>query len=105
MNVKKKIIIEQLADYFIDKGKILTYSEYKKQDDAPIRHVLIPRLVGPWPRIEPLIARAFPEKYAIIKAGGIVSEDLVAKKLAEEEAKAAALAKLRKEASNETDKE
>lgn len=108
MNVKKKIILEQLADYFMDKGKFLTAREYRQQTDAPVRHVLVPRLVGPWTRLKPLIARAFPEKYAIIEAGGILPGDPdTGVELTEEEKKAAAkaetLAKLKKGADDEAD--
>lgn len=72
MNVRKKIVLEKLVDYFVEQGKILTREEYRKAKDTPVRAALIPRIIGPWARIESLIKNAFPEKYALI---GIYEED------------------------------
>lgn len=66
MNNKRKKLLEKLTDYFVSKGKIMGVREYKEQTDTPIRAVFIPRYIGPWARIENLIANTFPEKYAAI---------------------------------------
>ena len=36
----KKAILKQLADYFAEKGMMMTPSEYKEADDAPIRYMV-----------------------------------------------------------------
>lgn len=66
MNARKKIVLEKLVDYFIQEGKILTRHEYYKASNTPVRPILIPRIVGPWTRLETLIKNGFPEKYALI---------------------------------------
>ena len=46
----KKAILNQLADYFADKG-MMTPSEYKAADDAPMRFMVAKRAFGSWARM------------------------------------------------------
>lgn len=60
-------LIEDLREYFISKGKVLTYNEYIAQDDAPFRAQIIKRTVGTWARLVNMIgelpvAAPAPEK-------------------------------------------
>lgn len=47
----KKVIIDQLKEYFEQKGKVLTADEYKEAEDAPIRLQVLKRKIGSWSRI------------------------------------------------------
>ena len=38
----KKAVLKQLADYFAEKGSMLTPTEYKVAEDAPIRYIEAP---------------------------------------------------------------
>ena len=48
----KKAILETLADYFAEKGMMMTPSEYKMQEDAPIRYMAAKRPFGSWARMQ-----------------------------------------------------
>jgi hypothetical protein len=64
----KKAILNQLADYFADKG-MMTPSEYKMADDAPMRYMLAKRPFGSWTRMQGMIKVNFPDQWA--KAMGV----------------------------------
>ena len=59
----KKAILNQLADYFADKG-MMTPSEYKMADDAPMRYMLAKRPFGSWTRMQGMIKSNFPDQWA-----------------------------------------
>lgn len=49
-------LVEQLREYFIKKGRILTAEEYKEADDAPYRFQIVKRTAGSWARMRGMIA-------------------------------------------------
>lgn len=59
----KKQVLKQLADYFAEKGKILTPVEYKAAEDAPIRFTIAKRPFGSWGRVGQMIKTNFPEQW------------------------------------------
>lgn len=63
---QKTRILRELTLYFMEKGKIMTNREYKKQDDKPLKASNIIRVLGSWGRIPRMIQKNFPEEYAII---------------------------------------
>ncbi len=64
----KKAVLEQLANYFADKG-MMTPSEYKSADDAPMRYMVAKRPFGSWVRMQGMIKTNFPNQWA--KAMGV----------------------------------
>ena len=59
----KKAILEQLANYFAKNG-IMTPSEYKMQEDAPIRYMAAKRPFGSWARMQNMFRVNFPDQWA-----------------------------------------
>ena len=59
----KAAILKQLADYFAEKGKVLTVAEYKAADDRPIRYMVAMRPFGSWSRMQSMLRRNFPEQW------------------------------------------
>lgn len=82
----KKAILEQLAKYFADKGQLMSPTEYKAQDDAPIRYNVAKRPFGSWSRMHSMIKANFPKLYGI--ASKEVQESEVKKAAAPKKAKA-----------------
>jgi len=72
----KKAILNQLADYFADNG-MMTPSEYKMADDAPMRYMLAKRPFGSWTRMQGMIKSNFPTQWA--KAMGVEATPVVEK--------------------------
>lgn len=66
MKSRKSIILKQVAEYFIEKGKVLTRNEYAKDPKAPVRFQVLRRYVPVWSRIDKIIQSSFPELYAQI---------------------------------------
>lgn len=64
--MNKNKMYELLVDYFIKKGKVLSKREYIKENDAPIRPQIVARTVLTWARLDAILKRNFPEKYALI---------------------------------------
>ena len=60
----KKIVLKQLADYFADKGSILSVAEYKAAEDKPMRYMVAKRPFGSWHRMISMVKRNFPEQWA-----------------------------------------
>ena len=60
----KKAILKQLADYFAEKGMMMTPSEYKEADDAPIRYMVAKRPFGSWARMQGMVRSNFPDQWA-----------------------------------------
>ena len=60
----KKAILQELADYFAEKGKILSVTEYKAADDTPIRYMVAKRPFGSWSRMQSMLKVNFPEQWA-----------------------------------------
>ena len=60
----KKAILKQLADYFAEKGKVLSVNEYKAADDRPMRYMVAKRPFGSWSRMQSMIKVNFPEQWA-----------------------------------------
>ena len=59
----KKAVLEQLANYFADKGQIMSPTEYKAATDAPIRFMIAKRPFGSWARMQGMIQTNFPEQW------------------------------------------
>ena len=59
----KKAILKTLADYFADKGQMMSPTEYKAADDAPIRFMIAKRPFGSWARMQSMIQANFPEQW------------------------------------------
>ena len=61
----KKAILNQLADFFAEQGKVLTPSEYKALGaDAPIRFMVAKRPFGSWSRMAQMLKVNFPNQWA-----------------------------------------
>jgi hypothetical protein len=61
----KKAILEDLANFFAEQGKVLSPSEYKALSDiAPIRYHAARRPFGSWARIQQMIKFNFPDQWA-----------------------------------------
>ena len=57
----KKAILKTLADYFAEKNMMMTPSEYKMQEDAPIRYMAAKRPFGSWARMSAMLEYNLPE--------------------------------------------
>lgn len=82
----KKQVLKQLADYFAEKGKILSPAEYKAAEDAPIRFTIAKRPFGSWGRVGQMIKTNFPEQW---EKANPSTEEPVAPKVAKAPKKAA----------------
>ena len=60
----KKIVLKQLADYFADKGSLLSVAEYKAAEDKPMRYMIAKRPFGSWHRMTSMVKTNFPEQWA-----------------------------------------
>jgi len=67
----KKAVLNKLADYFADKGRMMSPAEYKAAQDAPIRFMVAKRPFGSWARMQSMIKVNFPAKWE--KANKIVA--------------------------------
>ena len=72
----KKVVLGQLADYFAKKGQIMSPTEYKAADDAPIRFTVAKRPFGSWARMQQMIQANFPVQWE--KANKVASAPKVA---------------------------
>lgn len=75
--------MDQLREYFISKGKVLTAEEYKAADDAPYRFQIVKRTAGSWARLNSLIdlngtsfKAAELGEPEVVASEEVVSEDL-----------------------------
>ena len=59
----KKAVLGQLADYFAKKGQMMSPTEYKAADDAPIRFIVAKRPFGSWARMQQMIEANFPVQW------------------------------------------
>lgn len=66
MKSRKGVIIKQVAEYFAEKGRILTRNEYAKDEEAPIRFAILRRYVPVWSRLDSIIKASHPDIYAKI---------------------------------------
>ena len=60
----KKIVLKQLADYFADKGSLLSVAEYKAAEDKPMRYMVAKRPFGSWSRMTQMVQTNFPDQWA-----------------------------------------
>jgi len=67
MNTRRKKFLEQLADYFIKNGGVMTEQEYKARRDVPIRPFFVKRYIGNWAKVLKLMEKSFPEVYEVTK--------------------------------------
>ena len=67
----KRAILKTMADYFAEKGSMLTPTEYKAADDAPVRYMVAKRPFGSWARMQSMVQKNFPEQWA--KANPVVA--------------------------------
>lgn len=66
MKSRKGVMIKQLAEYFAEKGKIMTRNEYARDEEAPIRFAILRRYIPVWSRLDSIIQSSHPEIYAKI---------------------------------------
>jgi len=59
----RKAVLEQLANYFADKGQMMSPTEYKTAVDAPIRFIVAKRPFGSWSRMQGMIRTNFPAQW------------------------------------------
>ena len=59
----KKVVLGQLADYFAKKGQMMSPTEYKAADDAPIRFTVAKRPFGSWARMQQMVKSNFPAQW------------------------------------------
>ena len=64
----KKIVLKQLADYFADKGSLLSVAEYKAAEDKPMRYMVAKRPFGSWHRMTSMVKSNFPEQWEAANA-------------------------------------
>ena len=64
----KKIVLKQLADYFADKGSVLSVTEYKAAEDKPMRYMVAKRPFGSWHRMTSMVKSNFPEQWEAANA-------------------------------------
>jgi len=67
----KKAVLEQLANYFADKGQMMSPVEYKQAADAPMRFMVAKRPFGSWARMHSMVQVNYPEQWA--KANKVVA--------------------------------
>ena len=62
----KKAVLEHLANFFAEQGKVLTPSEYKSMgnDDVPMRFMVAKRPFGSWSRMTQMLKVNFPDQWA-----------------------------------------
>ena len=60
----KRAILKTMADYFAEKGSMLTPTEYKEADDAPVRYMVAKRPFGSWARMQSMVRSNFPDQWA-----------------------------------------
>ena len=58
--MSRKVIVEQLKDYFATKGGVMTAEQYKEAQDAPIRIQVLKRKLGSWSRIMNMVGKDAP---------------------------------------------
>ena len=84
----KKAVLEQLANFFAEQGKVLTPSEYKALGaDVPMRFMAAKRPFGSWSRMTQMLKVNFPDQWA--KANSEPAPTVKPKKAVEKPAKAA----------------
>ena len=54
---RRTSIVEQVSEYFTQKGAPMTAEEYKSAEDAPVRFQLIKRNIGSWSRLLNMISK------------------------------------------------
>ena len=59
----RKAVLEQLANYFADKGQMMSPEEYKAATDAPVRFIVAKRPFGSWARMQGMIKANFPQQW------------------------------------------
>ena len=59
----RKAILKTLADYFADKGQMMSPAEYKEAADAPMRFIVAKRPFGSWARMQGMIKANYPEQW------------------------------------------
>ena len=67
----RKAVLEQLANYFADKGQMMSPAEYKAAADAPMRFMVAKRPFGSWARMQSMMQTTFPDQWA--KANKVVA--------------------------------
>ena len=62
----KKAVLELLANFFAEQGKVLTPSEYKSMgyEDVPMRFMVAKRPFGSWSRMTQMLKINFPDQWA-----------------------------------------
>ena len=75
--MSRKVIVEQLKDYFATKGGAMTAEEYKEAEDAPIRIQVLKRKLGSWTRIMNMVGMKAPEVLVIVEPAIVVPEPVV----------------------------
>lgn len=55
--MSRKVIVDQLRDYFATKGGVMTAEQYREAEDAPIRIQVLKRKLGSWSRIMNMIGK------------------------------------------------
>jgi len=63
--MSKIAVLKELDAYFKEKGRILSYNEYIKEEDTPVRVHIIKRVIGPWGRMERLLGNFPAEKVSV----------------------------------------
>ena len=94
---RKATTLRALTDYFLEKGEILSYHDYVRQDDVPMPPRTIKRLLGAWGRLPRMIKVNHPEDFDKIMGNEpkVDTEAIIAAEIeAEEQAKKDAAEKL-----------
>ena len=59
----RKAVLKTLADYFATKGQMMSPTEYKVANDAPIRFMVAKRPFGSWSRMQQMMKVNFPAEW------------------------------------------
>jgi hypothetical protein len=66
---RKSNVVDQMSEYFAYKGRIMTRSQYVKENDGPLTLPAIARSCGSWARMLKIAERSYPDRMAIARGG------------------------------------
>ena len=64
----KKVVLKQLAEYFSEKGHMMSATEYKAATDTPMRFMIAKRPFGSWGRMQQMCKVNHAEMFEVKEA-------------------------------------
>jgi hypothetical protein len=65
-------VLRALIKYFEEKGRVLTYQEYARETDTPVRAQSVKQVFGSWARMETLMTKETPKNS--LDVGALIAE-------------------------------